>query len=359
MSRVLHPRPNPIVASMYTLRDLDADVIVMHGPSGCGFMASRMLEEAGVRVVTTAMDETGLIFGATDSLQDVIREVDGLFSPQRIGVVGTCASMIIGEDFNAVHLEGVDAPVLFVDVHGCMGDNTEGAVRTMEAASKAGIIDGRELERQKRLLRSATAMERRGGMAKGGYITPSRGPTKYAVAKRIADVLSAGGRVDVVMNAKKELGYRFADINAAVQEAAEALGGEAGHIMNIDTGAGLPRIRRYARDIEACMEAAGIDPDISGGLDEYAVTGERTKALLEGRDSDLLVFTGVPHAYDPLDADDVLVTDQPRILAHLLQRGHRAAVGEIASHSLVMGASEVIPSETGDTIRQLLSDREA
>lgn len=42
----IHPRPNPIVAAMYTLRDLDVDVIIVHGPAGCGFMASRMLEEA-------------------------------------------------------------------------------------------------------------------------------------------------------------------------------------------------------------------------------------------------------------------------------------------------------------------------
>ena len=47
----IHPRPNPIVAAMYTLRDLDVDVIIVHGPAGCGFMASRMLEEAGFNVL--------------------------------------------------------------------------------------------------------------------------------------------------------------------------------------------------------------------------------------------------------------------------------------------------------------------
>jgi len=357
LKRVLHSRPNPIVAAMYTLRDLDADAIVVHGPAGCGFMASRMLEEAGVRVLTTAMDETGLIFGATDALRDVVKDVDRMFSPRMIGVVGTCASMIIGEDFNAVDLDDVDASVLFVDVHGCMGDNTEGAIRTMEAAWRAGAIDVDELERQRRLLRSATGMEKREGMAGGGYITPSRGPTKYSVARTVVDVLAGGGRVDVVMNAKKELAYRFADINVAVEEAAEALGGEAGHIMNIDPAAGLPRIRRYAQEIAADLKGRGVAADISGGLDEYAVTGERVGELLEGRGSDLLIFTGVPHAYGGLGLDDVLVTDQPRILAHLLRKGHRAAVGEIASHSMVMGADGILPSETGDTIRQLLNGR--
>ena len=39
----MHPRPSPIVAALYTLRDLDADVIIVHGPSGCCFRAARLL----------------------------------------------------------------------------------------------------------------------------------------------------------------------------------------------------------------------------------------------------------------------------------------------------------------------------
>jgi len=27
----MHPRPSPIAASLYTLRDLNADVVIMHG----------------------------------------------------------------------------------------------------------------------------------------------------------------------------------------------------------------------------------------------------------------------------------------------------------------------------------------
>ena len=87
MSRIYHPRPNPIVAAMYTLRDLDADVIIVHGPAGCGFMASRMLEEAGVRVLSTAMDENDLIFGAGQALQDTVTKAVELFQPRLVGVV--------------------------------------------------------------------------------------------------------------------------------------------------------------------------------------------------------------------------------------------------------------------------------
>ena len=54
---MMHPRPSPIAASLYTLRDLNADVIIMHGPHGCCFRTGRLLESDGVRVVTTAMAE--------------------------------------------------------------------------------------------------------------------------------------------------------------------------------------------------------------------------------------------------------------------------------------------------------------
>ena len=30
----MHPRPSPIAAALYTLRDMNVDVIVMHGPKG-------------------------------------------------------------------------------------------------------------------------------------------------------------------------------------------------------------------------------------------------------------------------------------------------------------------------------------
>jgi len=61
--QIIHPRPSSIVAALYTLRDLETDAVIMHGPSGCCFKHSRLLEEDGIRVVTTAMDETNFVFG--------------------------------------------------------------------------------------------------------------------------------------------------------------------------------------------------------------------------------------------------------------------------------------------------------
>ncbi len=358
MTIVLHPRPNPIIAAMYTLRDLDVDVIVIHGPSGCGFMASRMLEEAGIRVVTTSMVEDDLIFGASEKLYDVIGTVCDRFTPKRIGVVGTCASMIIGEDLSMVRHSQPGVEIILVDVHGCMGDNTQGAIRAMEAACFTGIINEGELGRQRAILQSATDLEKNQGMAHGGYIQPTRGPTKYGVSKRILEILSSGGSVNVVMNAKKELAYRFADINLAIEEASRAVGGDVRHFMNLDPSKGLPRIRRYASDVLDSIRGQGIEPIITGGLDEYAVLGDTIESQLSEHPSDLLVITGIAHAYAGLRIEDIIITDQPRILANFLKGGYISAVGEIASHSLVMGTRSVIPSETGDTIRQMIADQE-
>ena len=66
---MIHPRPSPIAAALYTLRDLEVDVIIMHGPAGCCFRTGRLLEDEGIRVITTAMNENDFIFGAGDLLK--------------------------------------------------------------------------------------------------------------------------------------------------------------------------------------------------------------------------------------------------------------------------------------------------
>ena len=98
MIKIIHPRPSPIAATLYTLRDMNVDVIVMHGPTGCCFRTARLLESDGVRVVTTGMSENDFILGAGDTLVETLTEAYDLFKPKLMGIAGTCASMIIGED---------------------------------------------------------------------------------------------------------------------------------------------------------------------------------------------------------------------------------------------------------------------
>ncbi|MDW5562475.1 MAG: Ni-sirohydrochlorin a,c-diamide reductive cyclase catalytic subunit [Methanomassiliicoccus sp.] len=356
MKDVLHPRPNPIIAAMYTLRDLDVDVILMHGPAGCGFMAARRLEEAGVRVMTTGMQENDLIFGAEEKLVRILKNIDDRFHPRIIGVVGTCASMIIGENLDgAVKKAGVKATVLPVDVHGCSGPNTSGAIRTLEVAAEKGVISEKERDRQKNMLTRATAIERERGLTSQEYLEPHPGATKLAVGMEVVRVLRQGGRVAVALNAKKETAYGFADIMRAVQYAREKVGGETVYIGNLDPEVGLPRIRRYATNILRDLDEAGARPSIlTGGLDEYPVAGEPASRALEGCRADLRIVAGLPHAVPGLRAEDILVTDQPRELRNYINQGYLRSVGEINTHAEVMSTDKVLYCELGNTIREIV-----
>jgi putative methanogenesis marker 13 metalloprotein len=356
MSKVFHPRPNPIVAAMYTARDMDVDVIVMHGPSGCSFMASRPLENAGVRVVTSSMKDNDLIFGGGNSLERALKDAKERFNPRTIAVIGTCASTIIGDDIKAVigRVDMGDTICFPIDCHGCLENNTEGAIRALKAGAQAGIIPKEEADRQSELLRAATALERTRGMTAKDYLSPAQSPTKLSVCRRIADVLSSGGKVAVVMLAKKELAYRFADMFLAVDEARRKLGGSTFLVGNLDGSKGLPRIRRYCSDILRDMEAKGVHLDRNiGGLDEYAVVGDNMAEEVRSFSPDLTVVLGICHGYPSLDENSILVTDQPRELRNYLQQG-LSAVGEAGSHGMVMGAEHIVTLETAQTLRELI-----
>ena len=99
----MHPRPSPIAASLYTLRDMNVDVIIMHGPHGCCFRTGRLLESDGVRVLTTAMAENDFILGASEKLENTLKEAYDMFKPEFIGVVGTCAKTQETQRIEDVH----------------------------------------------------------------------------------------------------------------------------------------------------------------------------------------------------------------------------------------------------------------
>lgn len=362
---ILHPRPSSIVAALYTLRDLDVDVVILHGPPGCSFKHARLLEEDGLRVVTTALDESGFVFGGHEQLVDLLRRVIEMFNPRRIGIVGTCASMIIGEELHEAVLEvNPDVPVIEVEVHAGYPNNTKGVIITLESALAAGILSKEEFQRQKILLIEATEVEKRHGAASKAYLEPSRGDTKYTVAKRIIQLLREGKNGITIMNAKKETGYMFADINVAVNQAARELGStsELINMANLDENLGLDRVRDHARNINRDLRELGIEVHENiGGLDEYPIAGETVNRLLAGKYQgfDFAVITGVPHAI-PMDnmqgMEVISVTNGPRQVLPLKEMGHGFVVVEIDLHPKTLGVSTIIESEFGATLRQLVQE---
>jgi Ni-sirohydrochlorin a,c-diamide reductive cyclase subunit CfbD len=265
----LHPRPSPIAASLYTLRDLNANVIILHGPHGCCFRTGRLLENDGVRVVTTAMSENDFIFGAASRLEEVLIEVENMFSPNLVGVVGTCASMIIGEDLKeAVEKADIAAKVLVVESHGGFGegDNTEGAIAVLNAAEKEGIISSDEAQRQSKMLKLATEIEKTKGMAKKAYIPPSFGDDKNEVANILLENFKKGNKVAFVLNAKKETSYLFSDI-FKIPFGRKFAENKPLLVANLDENVGLPRIRQHARNIKEELSESGVQINIITGGD--------------------------------------------------------------------------------------------
>ncbi len=360
--RIIQPRPSSIVAALYTLRDLDTDVAILHGPPGCCFKHSRLLEEDGMRVVTTAMCDSDYVFGGHDLLVDVLSKAVDRFHPRTVGIVGTCASMIIGENFHRA-VEEVDpgVPVIEVEIHAGYNDNTHGAIVTLEAANAVGLIDGGELERQKSMLKLATEIEKKFGAASKDYIEPSRGDLKYRAARRLLELMKQGKRGLSVLNAKKETAYMFADINLAASQAARAVGAPVPvTIANLDPNVGLPRIRRYASTITAQLKEAGVAVDYTtGGLDEYPLAGEKAANIIAENysDYDYVVLSGVPHAvpYEAMkDMEIFSITNGPRQVQPLRDAGHRHVMVEVDLHPKTLGVRGMVESEFGETLRSLL-----
>jgi len=358
----LHPRPSPIAASLYTLRDLNADVIILHGPHGCCFRTGRLLENDGVRVVTTAMSENDFIFGASTKLEETLREADELFHPQLVGVVGTCASMIIGEDMReAVNNAGIPAKVLTVESHGGLseGDNTEGAIAVLEAAQREGVIPPEEAERQSRMLKKATEIEKTRGMAQGKYIAPSYGDDKEEVATALLEAFKNGDKIVFVLNAKKETSYLFADL-LKIPFGEMYPENKPLVIANLDLDTGLPRIRQHARNIQEELGETGLEVDIiTGGLDEYPMTGEKAVEYLQKENFDLIVVAGVPHALpiEKLDVQSIAITDGPRLVEPLKNLGYTWVVTELDAHAKTLGTDKIVESDFGTVLRGIIAEK--
>ncbi|WP_409200224.1 Ni-sirohydrochlorin a,c-diamide reductive cyclase catalytic subunit [Methanobrevibacter sp. DSM 116169] len=355
----MHPRPSPIAASLYTLRDMDADVIIMHGPHGCCFRTARLLEGDGVRVLTTSMAENDFILGAGEKLEETLKQADEMFNPDLVGIVGTCASMIIGEDLkSAIENADLDCTVIPAESHGGFGegDNTEGAIIVLEAAVEHGVIEEKEANRQIKMLKLATEIEKTRGMAQGKYIKPNFGDSKEIVAKKIIKAIKDNKKVAFVLNAKKETSYLFADILNFDYKKINP-NNKPIIIANLDENIGLPRIKKHATNIKNELENKDINIDfITGGLDEYPVSSKKAEKYLKENPVDLMVVFGVPHAFhiEDFDVGSIAVTDGPRLVEPLKNLGYDNVVAELDAHSKTLGVDSIVDSDFGLMIRSAI-----
>jgi len=352
--KYMQPRPSSIVAALYTARDLEVDVAVLHGPSGCSFKHARLLEEDGMRVLTTSLADHEFIFGGQEPLERVLRYAEEQFHPHRMAVVGTCVSMIIGEDLkSAVTLSGVSTPTIAIEIHAGYPENIEGVIATLEPAAEAGWISADELERQKYLLGMANEVERLRGAACKPYIEPSRGDLKHLVAGRLAALAGSGKRGVAIMNAKKETAYMFADELLALHDLCPCA--DITYLANLESR-GLPKVREDARRILAGMTGRGLEPGLLGALDEYGANGEVAGRRLSELDPEFALIVGVPHAIPREYTDGIecfSITNGPRQVEPLRDLGHRHVVVEVDLHPRTLGAKDIVESEFGAILRSM------
>ncbi len=352
--KYMQPRPSSIVAALYTARDLEVNVSVLHGPSGCSFKHARLLEEDGMRVLTTSLSDNEFVFGGQKRLIEVLRYAEEEFSPTRMAVIGTCVSLIIGEDLEAaVEMADLNTGTIAVDIHAGFTENIDGVIATLEPAFRAGWISGDELTRQKELLRKANEVERLRGAAVKSYIEPSRGDLKHEAGRRLLDLVREGKKGVAVMNAKKETAYMFADILLGLHDAVPDAG--ITYSLNLEER-GLPKVRRDVERISRELTERGLEYISQGAPDEYGATGDLLGAWIADQHPDFALITGVPHAIPAeylTGIECFSVTNGPRQVAPLKDQGHAHVMVEVDLHPRTLGVRSIVESEFGAVLRSL------
>lgn len=117
------------LGQLAAIRDV---AIIHHGPAGCSVEGARryylertLAKKRGVTnntvYIGTGMDENDTIFGSSDSLRQIIWEVNRRYSPDAIFVASSCATGIIGEDIDSVVddvRDDIDVPIAAVHCEG-------------------------------------------------------------------------------------------------------------------------------------------------------------------------------------------------------------------------------------------------
>jgi len=81
--------------------------VVIHSPQGCAATVAAAYDTHEIdftqrKTACTHLFESDIVMGASDKLEEMIREADAKFATKVIFVVGTCAADIIGEDIEGL-----------------------------------------------------------------------------------------------------------------------------------------------------------------------------------------------------------------------------------------------------------------
>lgn len=105
---------------------------LIHGPLGCSYHIKYLLRVRSgksVRILSTAMDQNDVVFGAEEKLKSKIIEADQRYSPELIVVLTSCASSIIGENTGQIIKDvksSISAEIMDISAGGFEGTQIDG-----------------------------------------------------------------------------------------------------------------------------------------------------------------------------------------------------------------------------------------
>ncbi|HSQ40949.1 MAG TPA: nitrogenase component 1, partial [Fibrobacteraceae bacterium] len=105
-----HTRPCKFWTAMKVLSGIRNAVVITHGPAGCAFGVKQAYKLTNSRnsgspyeaVLSTAIDQTRIIYGGEKELKAALYEVEAKYHPEVIFVATSCAAGIIGDNVDAV-----------------------------------------------------------------------------------------------------------------------------------------------------------------------------------------------------------------------------------------------------------------
>ncbi|MBD3375215.1 hypothetical protein GF406_09280 [candidate division KSB1 bacterium] len=124
--------------AMTSIKDAQS---LLHTPAGCQlyvYALQSMQDFYYGMTGTTALAERDIVFGGEEKLQQALTKSLEVFNPKMIGIIGSTASRLIGDDIKGIknlvqNQAGTDIPILSIDTSSVEGDHISGYNLVLDA----------------------------------------------------------------------------------------------------------------------------------------------------------------------------------------------------------------------------------
>lgn len=145
------PLPSDRMGTLWALSSIQDAYIIEYGPAGTTHYAiegfTQLNAELRANLYTTHMDETNIVMGDYERLEETIKEVDAVHNPSVIFVLASTISSVIGADIENIceNLQcQVKAKLIPFSAGGFRGDYTVGIREVLTSLAKYVVKDTQE-----------------------------------------------------------------------------------------------------------------------------------------------------------------------------------------------------------------------